>query len=130
MRIEKQIAKELRMKKLQSDLKGEGQYVFENTLPSDLMLPRPTKSGRRDVKKGEQFIGDNYYFSMLGKGLKLIREIQSPVNERLITEQPPIVTSEGVVEPPQKKMNEHEGFDQKDVLLTETPVGEIKIFRM
>lgn len=117
--------------------KGEGLYVFENNTKADLFLPRPTASGRILVKSQEQFQGDNYYFCLLGKGLKLIREINSVEQTRkLLTEQPPIVTTEGTVElvaaqAAKKPLNENRpqksAKKDKDVLLNEGPIDGIDI---
>jgi hypothetical protein len=110
MSIERQIARELKMAKMKDDLKGEGQYIFENNTKGDLYLPRPTQSGRRLVRKGEQFVGDNYYFGMLRSNeLKLVKELVSPQQQVLMTEQPPVVTNQGPVEfvqPSQSQFNE------------------------
>lgn len=130
----KQIKKQLKLEKLASDMSGEGMYLYENNLKGDLFLPRPTQSGRRLVRKGEQFIGDSYYFGMLRTNeLKLIKEIQSPEQTRLLTEQPPTVTNAGTVEyvqtPPATNLTEGGANKQQEILLTETPVDGIKILR-
>lgn len=133
MSIERQIARELKKAKMKDDLKGEGQYIFENNTKGDLYLPRPTQSGRRLVRKGEQFVGDNYYFGMLRSNeLKLVKELVSPQQQILMTEQPQVVTNQGPVEfvqtNPQTQFNEN-GRGGQDVLLTESPVDGIKIIR-
>lgn len=131
MSLERQIAREIRKAQIQNEQHGEGMYVFENNTKGDLYLPRPTKSGRRLVPKGQQFVGDNYYFRMVPRELRFIEELQSPQQERLITEQPPTVTTEGTVEfvQQQRQFNEEQGGKSTDVLLTETPVDGIKIIR-
>jgi hypothetical protein len=134
MSLERQIAREIRKAQIKDNLKGEGMYVFENNTKGDLYLPRPTQAGRRLVPKGAQFIGDNYYFAMLRTNeLKLIKELQSPEQEKLLTEQPPTVTHQGTVEHvqqnPQVNIHEQHGGVKQDVLLTESPVDGIKIIR-
>lgn len=123
MGLEKQIAREIRRAQVQSTLKGEGLYLFENNTKGDLFLPKPTESGLRLVPKGKQFIGDNYYFCMLKTNeLKLIQEIQSP--KQLLTEQPPTVTNQGPVEFVQYREQQ---TSNQDVLLNESPTDGIKI---
>lgn len=135
MGIDREIRREQKIAKMQADLAGEGMYVFENNLKGDLYLPRPTQSGRRFVRKGEQFLGDSYYFSMLRTNeLKLVREVAPQASQqKLLTEQPPVVTNEGTVEfvqdQPKTQYNEGKGGPQPDVLLTESPVGGIKVIR-
>lgn len=130
--LAKQLKQQLKLAKLESDMKGEGMYIFQNNTNGDLYLPRVTNSGRRLVRKGEQFLGDSYYFAMLRSNeLKLIKEVVQP-EQKLLTEQPPTVTNTGPVEyvqnQGQNQINET-GKDQPDVLLTETPVDGIKIIR-
>lgn len=132
--LAKTIKKQLKIEKLASDLKGEGMYVFENKTNGDLYLPRPTHAGRRLVRKGEQFVGDNYYFHMLpstsGPGsLSLVKELQSPEQERLLTEQPPVVTEQGSVEFVAKQKYNESQPNTQDVLLTESPTEGIQILK-
>lgn len=134
--IAKQIKKAMKLEKLSNDMGGEGQYIFENNTKGDLFLPRATKSGRKLVRKGEQFLGDSYYFAMVKTHeLKLIKEITSPEQEqqqKLLTEQPPTVTNDGAVEyvqhNPQQQYNEGAPVIQP-VLLNEAPMDGIKILR-
>jgi hypothetical protein len=138
MSLERQIAREIRLERYRQETSGEGMYLFQNNTKGDLFLPRPTQSGRKMVRRGEQFVGDNYYFNMLRSNeLKLIKELASPEalresenTNKLLTEQPPTITNEGTVEyiqPPSHPINENRG--QADVLLTETPLDGIKIIR-
>ncbi len=129
--LSRQIAKEIRNAKLKEDMAGQGIYIYENNTKGDLFLPRPTSSGRRFVRKGEQFSGDNYYFAMLRTNeLKLIREVAPPPDTtKLLTEQPPVVTNEGTVEVIAKKPCNEQQRPPTDVLLTESPVGGIKVIR-
>lgn len=129
MNSERQSAREAQKAKLNQ--KGEGLYIFENNTKGDLFLPRPTHTGRRFIPKGQQFLGDNYYFSMIPRELKLIKEV-SPPQEKLITEQPPTVTNTGPVEyvkSPLPDLNEENGTGQVDVLLTESPLDGIKVMK-
>jgi hypothetical protein len=130
------LGKQIRKEKMQERIKGEGLYLFENNTKADLYLPRPTQAGRKLVAKGQQFVGDNYFFSMLRTNeLKLIKEMQSPEQQRaakLITEQPPTVTPQGTMEYVQKsstQFNEEISGSQQEFLLTENPVDGIKIIK-
>jgi len=128
--LSRQIAREIRNAKIKEELSGQGMYIFENNTKGDLYLPRPTHSGRRFVRKGEQFSGDNYYFAMLRTNeLKLIREVAAAVPTKLLTEQPPTVTNEGTVEFVEKPKCNEVKTPTTDVLLTESPVGGIKVIR-
>jgi len=124
---------------------GEGLYIFQNITGADLILPRPTKSGRRTVGPREKFIGDSYYKQM--KEVVCLQEIEAPTQEvkppmpeqQLLTEVPPTITHEGKVEyvqkqPDQKPLTEDEkkkqdGISQPDILLTESPLEGIRIMR-
>ena len=135
--------KENQAKFLEQAMGGEGLYLFENNTNADLTLPRPTNSGIRQLApKGQpnaQFQGDNYYMQLVRAGhLRLIKELQSPAQQRalneaanmtdkLILDQPDRVTNQGqveqVVQPtaPQK-LNESDKQPQTPVLLNEGPV--------
>lgn len=145
--------KQHQTERLKKALEGHGMYLFENNSSADLTLPRPTKSGRRVIGPREQFQGDDYYMSMVRSNfLRLIEVIQTPqqeeqaeqallqkqeeaVNqpEKLILDQPDVITEQGKVEhvaaqqplgqPPQQPLNEGPGQPQKqpDVLINESP---------
>lgn len=102
---------------------GQGQYIFENNTKGDLILSRPTSTGRKEVGMKEQFLGDNYYFYMVKTGeLKLIKEVNAPAQPTLITEIPPAVTNVGPVE---VKMTERKF--KEETLLTESPIDGITV---
>lgn len=132
MRLERQIANEMRKQRVAESTKGEGMYVFANNTKGDLFLPRPTHSGRRLVGRGEEFLGDSYYFGMLKTNeLRLIREVAAPT---LLTEQPPTVTTQGTVEfvqeAPVRPLNEDTPpKPPADVLLVEKPVEGLRVVR-
>tara|TARA_Y100000034_G_C6800987_1_gene359269 strand:+ start:231 stop:689 length:459 start_codon:yes stop_codon:yes gene_type:complete len=124
-------------------LKGEGLYLFENNTNADLTLPRPTKSGCRAVgPKPAQFQGDDYYMQLVRQGhLRLIKVLQTPEQERavnegnmeqekLILDQPDIVTEQGEIEhvintnTPIQKLDEGDDQPKPDVLLNEAPVDD------
>lgn len=132
--------KEVRAQMLENALHGEGMYLYRNNTNADLALPRPTRSGIRSVGPGKEFQGDNYYMQLVKQGmLRLVKELQSPnqqnvnesevkMQEKLILDQPDIVTEQGkvehVVSKPAKKLNETQGEEgkQPEVLLNEGPV--------
>jgi hypothetical protein len=122
---------------------GEGMYLFENNTNADLALPRPTKSGCRSVGPKAQFQGDNYYMQLVQKGyLRLIKVLQTPEqeratevtmeqeNEKLILDQPEIVTEHGEVEhvinadTPIQQLDEGDDQPKPDVLLNESPIED------
>jgi hypothetical protein len=131
--------KEVRAQQLENALHGEGVYLYQNNTSADLTLPRPTKSGIRSIGPRMQFQGDNYYMQLVRGGLlRLVKEIQSPeqqravnevkVDEKLILDQPDMITEAGKVEhvvnknlPLQKLHEQQKGKQQQDVLLNESP---------
>lgn len=135
----------LRAQKRKADLSGKGIYVFRNNTSGELFLPRATKSGITKVRRGEEFQGDDYYMFMVRVGeLRLVRTIEHPPSEtinentnmdnKLITEQPPVVTNDGVVEfvepaKGQKRLNESDPNKSQpdDILLTENPLDGVEI---
>lgn len=141
-KMDKYEKKAWKHEKLENDMSGEGLYLYENHSEADLTLPRPTKSGLRSVGPKSQFQGDNYFMQLVRNGhLRLIKELQSPEQERslregtmeqekLILDQPKTITEHGEVEhvinanTPVQKL--HEGGDepQPDVLLNEAPVDD------
>jgi len=149
MRLSRYEVKQLRHQKRKAALEGQGVYVFRNNTSGELFLPRPTKSGITRVPVNEEFQGDDYYMFMVRNNeLRLVRQIEAPpkptvVNEqtentmsedKLITEQPPVVTNEGTVEfvekpkNPQQKLNENQPAEQpQDILLNENPMDGIEI---
>ena len=140
-RYDKRIMQSERRKR---NLEGKGLYVYQNTSSGDLFLPKPTKSGVTRVGLNEEFQGDDYYMFMLGtRELRLVRVIENPaaqlaeskmMEDKLITEQPPVVTNEGTVEfvkksEKLKKLNENQPYQlpADDVLLNENPLEGIEI---
>lgn len=136
--------KEVRAQQIENALHGEGLYLFRNSTKGDLTLPRPTKSGLRTIGPGKEFQGDSYYMQLVKQGhCRLIKEIQSPeqqqavlneanMEEKLILDQPDIITEQGKVEhvvpktPPVQKIDENlpaqktNGKKPEDFLLNET----------
>jgi hypothetical protein len=134
--------------------KGFGIYVFQNNTSADLMLPKPTLGNQKIIPKNGIFRGDSFFMSMVkNNALKLIEVIQSEeeflknknenidktgedMQNKLILDQPAMVTTQGTVEHVQVgncsvKQNENlnltEEEKNKDVLLVEDPIGSIEI---
>ncbi len=129
-------------------LHGEGLYVYRNNTGATLVLPKPTPNGQTRVEANCEFEGDNYYMSLVKTNmLKFIRELISPDEERkqkmlneekLILDQPPTVTTKGVVEqvvtkttPADKKklklQEQKPNSETGEVLLTEDPLAGVTI---
>ena len=143
-RLEK---KQMNREKLEESLSGGGLFLYENNTAADMTLPRPTKSGRRQLgPKGSaegQFQGDDYFMQMVRSGdLRLIKVLQTPeqeqnmllkehtVEDKLILDQPDTVTEKGKIEHvvdntvPAKPLHETDGEKPEDVLLNEGPVDD------
>lgn len=132
-----------KQKWLEDKMSGSGLYLYRNNTKSEMKLPRPTKSGRRELGVGEEFQGDNYYMEMVRMGLlRLVRVLQTPEQElqsklqeeqimleqKLLLDQPDTVTYHGKVEHvvqqpkvPVKQLNEKNNEDMVDILLNEGP---------
>jgi hypothetical protein len=128
----------LRQEKLKAAMAGAGKYRFKNNTSGELDLPKMPLEGARKIPKNGEFLGDSYFLQMLKTNdLKLVAIIEdkdAPMADKLITEQPPVVTDTGKVEfvvndPKKKKLNEQDGKGEKqpDVLLTEDPMGGVVI---
>lgn len=121
-----------RQELLEKKLAGDGKrFKYRNNTPGDLGLPKPAEDGRTGVSKGGEFIGDGYFLSMVPQCLVIVEDLNMKEN-KLITEQPPVVTNEGKVEYVQQqqkkqKFNENKPNKQEDTLLTEDPVGGVVI---
>jgi hypothetical protein len=122
---------QIRKEKLKNAMFGEGRYVFQNNTSGELELPKlPLEGISKKIGKGAKFIGDSYFMQMVRTNdLKLIEEIKV---EKLITEQPPVVTTGGTVEfitpdTKKQKLTEEEDKNKKNVLLTEDPLGGVVI---
>lgn len=132
---------------VEKSLHGEGLYLYENNTNADLTLPRPTSSGLRSIGPRKQFQGDSYYMQLVRQGvLRLIKELQSPTQqavvneavtsevnnmqqEKLILDQPDMITEQGKVEhvqspSPTQPLRESGNQPKKDVLINESPVDD------
>lgn len=138
-RLQKKANRQL---KLKETLQGEGLYVYENNTKGDLNLPKPTASGKKNLRVGEQFQGDNYFMRYVPTMLRYIRCIvpaeQSAIleentvsEEKLILDQPERITSEGqvehVIKQPQTQINENQPAKKPEVLINEDPMEGVEI---
>lgn len=130
--LTRMLRQEKRLANIQEKLAGDGKrYKYKNNSTGDLGLPKPAEDGRTAVAHNGTFIGDGYFLCMVPQCLTILEDLNVQEN-KLITEQPPIVTNEGTVElvqqkQKQQKLNENKPSKQKDVLLTEDPIGGIAI---
>jgi hypothetical protein len=116
---------------------GTGRYVFKNKSGGELFLPKPTLAGRKSVVKDGEFEGDSYFFKMIPRELLFVKEVEHIMQSKeevLLTEQPPVVTTEGQVEFVRQTETEplNEGSDKKKAkpkLLTEPSDGKMRIIR-
>lgn len=144
MKLSKYEAREYRKKKLEHHLKGEGLYVYRNASKADLMLPKPAANGQKYVRPGDEFQGDSYFMEMVKTNqVRLVRTLITPEQERgtkmneekLICDQPDIVTTQGKVEhvvvTEKKPLNEsgkkQEATSQPEVLINEDPLAGVDI---
>lgn len=124
---------EHRQEQLQKKLAGDGnRYRFRNNTTADLGLPKPAEDGRTAIGPEGEFIGDSYFLCMVPQCLVIIEDLNMKNKEnKLITEQPPVVTNEGRVEYVQQtqkmKLNENKPEKQPEILLNEDPVGGVVI---
>ncbi len=124
---------EHRQELLRQRLAGDGKrYKYKNNTHSDLGLPKPAEDGRTAVGPEGEFIGDGYFLCMVPQCLLIVEDLNMKNENKLITEQPPVVTNEGRVEyvqqqTKQQKLNENKPGKQQDVLLNEDPVGGVVI---
>jgi len=150
-RLTRSEKKKNRIEKLESDMKGSGLFVFENNTNADLKLPKITQSGTRSIGARQRFQGDSYYLSWVGPPLgllKLVEEIipkdnstkkteeNRTMNEnKLILDQPDIVTTKGkvehVVSQPNQILSDSNlnGETSPEVLLNEGPLDGVEIFK-
>ena len=122
--------------KLAKALFGEGVYLYRNNAGGDLKLPKPNLEGTTFVPKGGTFKGDSYFMSMVKNNeLRLVEVLEKPkeikMEEKLILDQPDIVTTEGTVEhvltdEEKKKLEENEE-EGRETLITEDPMDGIQI---
>lgn len=129
------------------DMSGSGVFVYENNTDADLNLPKPTSTGTRTIGPRKRFQGDSYYLNWVGSPMNLLRFIEEIVpkdnplktlnesetnkmnDNKLILDQPEIVTSQGQVE--HVVVNESPDQDSSEkkteILLNESPIEGLEI---
>lgn len=107
---------------------GHGRYLFQNLAKGDLLLPHLTADGRKSVGPGEIFEGNDEFFKMVPSSLSYVKEVSVEKKEVLLTEQPPVYTTQGQVEYALVKEGELEA-DKKKKLLVEPNNDSIVIAR-
>lgn len=113
-------------------------FIFENHHNYDLQLPKPACKNLTLVKSKGKFVADKSFFEYVKVGM--IRFIEPYIQKgvivenKLILDQPSIVTNEGKIEHvavgnscKNKILKEGEGEKLDDVLLVESPSAGIKI---
>jgi len=123
---------EHRQELLRQRLAGDGKrYKYRNNTPGDLGLPKPAEDGRTAIGPEGEFIGDGYFLCMVPQCLVIVEDFNMNNENKLITEQPPVVTNEGKVEyvqqTKQQKLHEGKPGKQSDILLNEDPQGGVVI---
>jgi hypothetical protein len=152
-KLNKYERREMHAEKLKNAMSGSGVYIYENNSDADLTLPKPTASGIRTVGPRKQFQGDSYYMSWVGSPMNLLKivevvqpkltkqqiEEQRMIEDKLLLDQPEIVTQGGkveyvVVQTPAKTkavkpLNDSTVPVQNspEVLLTEDPLDGVEI---
>jgi len=113
-------------------------HIFENHHNYDLMLPRPAHKNLTIVKAKSKFFADKDFQEYVKVGMiRYIGPHQTKevlMENKLILDQPNIVTTEGVIEHvaagqtcKKKVLKEGEGEKLDEVLLVESPSAGIKI---
>lgn len=127
--------KEMKAKSLQ----GKGLYLYKNNSRGTITLTKLAKDGRRDVKPGDTWEGDDYFMFLVRETpqdvivLKVLERENTMPEEKLILDQPDQVTSEGTVEHvvknPEQDINETfpQQSPKKDVLINENPLDGVEI---
>lgn len=143
--------RELKRKKLEDSLKGEGRYLFVNNTRGDLTLNKTPLKGitingevSRTIPPNKTFEGDSYFFCLLKTGdLRLVEVIQTPpitqelikenMEKKLILDQPERFTNQGQTEHvlpkiENKPLNESQPAPKPvNKLLTEDPLAGVEI---
>lgn len=118
------------VKEVDEHKETEQQFVFKNKTRDDLHLPTPTSEGQSIIAPGGTFVGDSIYFPFLKTGqLMLVKEVSKDMDDKLITEQPPLITDEGQVEfvKQDDKITEIKKKDQDKKKINENPLDGVRL---
>jgi hypothetical protein len=102
----------------------EQTFVFKNRTLDNLYL-----NDGKAIPVGGEFTGNAQYLPMIQTGqLLLVSEVKA-MEEKLITEQPPLITTEGQVEFVMRndKLNEEDAKDKKKKKLNENPLEGVRL---
>lgn len=150
-KIDKYTLREMKRKKREDALKGDGEYLFVNNTRGDLNLEKkPIKSPHPGmpcvIPPGQTFVGDSYFLRLQRSGeVRLIEVLKPAANERtgimedkkLILDQPNRFTNQGQTEhviPDDKALKPlienkpaHAQQPAVDKLITEDPLEGVEI---
>lgn len=143
-KVNKYTLREMKRKKMEDAMKGDGQFLFVNNTRGELSLMKKPIRGMNPVPPGQTFVGDSYFFNLMRTGdVRLIETIvPSAVKEEIMPEkklllnQPDRFTDKGKTEhvvPGDKSVNTLNENQPKsappksDVLLTEDPLDGVEI---
>ena len=125
-------------KKFSKAMSGEGEYIFQNNTRGDLKFPYRPNIGSIILPVNSKFKGDSYYLQFVKSNeLRLIEDLNKNLekkeenmnNQKLILDQPDIITEQGKVEHevknvPVQNLNEDKEDKKPEVLLNENPVSD------
>jgi hypothetical protein len=110
---------------------GTGRFKYRNNTTGDLGLPKPAEDGRKAIPAKGEFIGDSYFMTMVPQLLIIVEDLTVKNENKLILDQPPVVTNEGTVEFVQQqksqKLHESKPGKEPEILLNEDPTGGVVI---
>ena len=117
------------------NLNGLGLYIYEYNTRGEVELPKPANEGFKTLGIKQRFTGDDYFmFLVKSHDLKVIKDISKEVKmeQKLILDQPDIVTTKGIVEhiieKPIENLNESPKEEiEKDVLICEVPISGVVV---
>jgi hypothetical protein len=148
-KVDKYTLREIRRKKREDALKGDGEYLFANNTRGDLTLEKnpiksPIPTNPRLIPIGQTFVGDSYFLRLQRSGeVRLIEVLKPAASERtgimeekkLILDQPNRFTNQGQTEhvvPDDKSVkplieNQPQQQPAVDKLITEDPLEGVEI---
>lgn len=146
-KIDKFTLREMKRKKREEALKGDGEYIFVNNTRGDLnLLKNPIKSPIPSlpclIPPGKTFVGDSYFLNLMRSGEVRLVETLKPAQcerreimpeQKLILDQPSRFTKQGQTEHvvPENKnpqpLIENQPQPTSDKLIVEDPLEGVEI---
>ena len=146
-KADKYTLREMKRKKREDALKGDGEYLFVNNTRGELTLEKnaiksPIPTSPRLIPQGQTFVGDIYFLNMMKTGeIRLIEVLKPASSERtgimenkLILDQPNRFTGQGQTEhvapvdaPKPLIENKPTAQPPVDKLITEDPLEGVEI---